>query len=118
MGEPEELLAADGIVAYARKVFIDAGVKPEIPPIKADKAAWFEFWDEDGSKSLEKEELLRALVHTFRLEQDYGRVRTMRECIDNMWCLFDDDGSGSIEMDEFISPDSLANCIIATMDHV
>ena len=40
----------------------------------------------------------------------------MRGTIDAMWPIFDTDNSGSIEMDEFVHPDGLANTIIATMD--
>ena len=46
------------------------------------------------------------------------QVQMMRNSIDAVWCVFDDDGSGSIERDEFLRPgDGLADTIIATVEH-
>ena len=47
----------------------DSGV-----PDMADKARWYEYWDEDGSGTLEKEEVVRALLKTLKLTQDQQRA--------------------------------------------
>ena len=40
------------------------------------------------------------------------------ETIDQaIWPMFDEDNSGSIEIDEFINPDGVGDMIIATMDY-
>ena len=99
------------------QVFGAAEVEREIPSIKANKAVWFEYWDEDHSQSLEKDELVRALVHTFRLGRDLEKLTTLRDMIDNaIWPMFDADNSGSIEMEEFTNADGVGDTIIATMD--
>ena len=86
--------------------------------MQSEKEGWFRYWDDDHSASLEKEELLRALVHTFKLGKDYERLQTIRSTLDAIWPMFDTDGSGSIEMEEFLGADGLANTIVATIDFV
>ena len=87
-----------------------------IPEIRTDRQAWFSYWDEDESGSLDKEEVVRALLKTLRCTSDPARVAQMRSTVDAIWCLFDDDGNGTIERAEFLkSGDGLADTIIATM---
>jgi len=44
------------------------------------------------------------------------RVTQMRQSVDAIWCIFDDDGNGSIDRDEFLKPnEGLADTIIATI---
>ena len=85
---------------------------------KRDKEAWYAYWDEDGSGSLEKEEVVRALLKTLKITADQARVQQMRSTVDAIWPIFDSDGSGSIERDEFLLPgDGLADMILATLQH-
>ena len=45
-----------------------------------------------------------------------AKVQMMRGTVDAIWPIFDDDGSGSIERDEFLRPgEGLADTIIATV---
>jgi len=114
--ERSELLQPNGLAAYVRSAF----AKPEQrgPPDIRDKEAWYSFWDEDGSGSLEKEEVVRALLKTLKLTHDPKQVQMMRGTIDAIWGVFDDDGSGSIEKGEFLRPgDGLADTIIATVQY-
>jgi Ca2+-binding EF-hand superfamily protein len=39
----------------------------ECPDIQQSARAWFEFFDEDGNGTLNKGEVTRALIKTFRL---------------------------------------------------
>tara|TARA_B110001452_G_scaffold172096_1_gene144145 strand:- start:3976 stop:5106 length:1131 start_codon:yes stop_codon:yes gene_type:complete len=115
--ERNELLDPQGLAAYVRSAFArtsaDAG-----PPDIRNKDAWYEFWDEDHSGSLEKEEVVRALLKTLKMTSDPAAVQRMRGTIDAIWAIFDDDGSGSIEKNEFLRPgDGLADTIIATMQY-
>ena len=83
------------------------------PPLTPDTLReWFLFWDEDGSGSLEKNEVTRALVKTLR--PDKGGRSALASVVEAVWFLFDDDGNGSIEMDEFLRPDGLAETLRAT----
>ena len=43
---------------------------------KADKDAWYEFWDEDNSGSLDKEEVVRALLKTLHMTHDPLQARS------------------------------------------
>lgn len=115
--ERMELLDPQGLAAYVREAFRGEGAREGgIPDIAADKEAWYRYWDEDGSGSLEQEEVVRALLKTFRMTSEPERVFQMRQAIEAIWCIFDDDGSGSIERDEFLKPnDGLADMIIATL---
>lgn len=76
----------------------------------------YQYWDEDNSGALDKEEVVRALLKTFRMTSDQQRVQMMRNTIDAVWPIFDDDGSGTIEREEFLKPnDGLADTIVATL---
>lgn len=113
--ERGELLQPQGLAAYVQQAF-HRSTQDMVPDIRRDKTAWYRFWDEDDSGSLEKDEVVRALLKTLGLTQDQSRVALMRSTIDAIWPIFDSDGSGSIERDEFLrSSDGLADTIIATM---
>jgi Ca2+-binding EF-hand superfamily protein len=115
--ERAELLQPQGLVAYVRSAFERAQQDAEaIPDIMRDKDAWYRYWDEDNSNALDKEEVVRALLKTFRMTSDQAKVQQMRNTIDAIWPIFDDDNSGVIERDEFLKPnDGLADTIIATL---
>lgn len=114
--ERNELLSPQGLAAYVRTAFVRAAAGDAIPDINRDKDAWYRYWDEDNSGALDKEEVVRALLKTFRMTSDQQAVFTMRQTIDAIWPMFDDDGSGTIERDEFLRPnEGLADTIRATL---
>jgi len=114
--ERRELLESQGLAAYVRTAFERARTTDEIPDIGRDKEAWYRFWDEDNSGALDKEEVVRALLKTFRMTSDTAQVMQMRQTIEAIWPIFDDDGSGSIERNEFLRPgEGLADTIRATL---
>lgn len=115
--ERHELLHPQGLAAYVRSAFALSSAEAGPPDVR-NKDAWYEFWDEDHSGSLEKEEVVRALLKTLKMTSDPAAVQRMRGTIDAIWAIFDDDGSGSIEKNEFLRPgDGLADTIIATMQY-
>jgi Ca2+-binding EF-hand superfamily protein len=94
--ERHELLHPQGLAAYVRQAFEKSRRHSDhIPDIAADKEAWYRYWDEDNSGELDKEEVVRALLKTFRMTSDQERVTQMRSTIDAVWPIFDDDGSGA-----------------------
>lgn len=104
------------LVEHVTKVV--AGRKNDecIPDIRTDRNAWFEYWDEDCSRALDKEEVVRALLKTLQLTSDPARVAQMRSTLDAIWCLFDEDGSGTVDRQEFLKAgEGLADTIIATI---
>ena len=104
------------LVEHVTKVVAGRKNDERIPDILTDRDAWFEFWDTDCSGALDKEEVVRALLKTLQLTSDPARVAQMRSTLDAIWGLFDEDGSETVDRQEFLKPnDGLADTIIATI---
>ncbi len=86
------------------------------PDMRTDREGWYQYWDEDRSGVLHREEVARALLKTLGLTSDQVRVREMRETLGAVWGIFDTDGSGSIDKAEFLRADGLADTILATLE--
>mmetsp|Transcript_23850 Transcript_23850/g.31052 ORF Transcript_23850/g.31052 Transcript_23850/m.31052 type:complete len:913 (+) Transcript_23850:67-2805(+) len=84
------------------------------PDLTKDKHAWFEFWDEDNSGTLDEGELLRALVHSFNKRGQRNEVREMKDIVHSLLAACDVSGDGLISRDEFLASSvGLADVIIA-----
>ena len=105
-----------GLLAYVLSHFARKEKAPP-PRIEDDKHAWFEYWDEDGSGELEQIEVVRAVIKSFGLSADVAKVEEMKSIVQAVWCIFDDDGGGSIDRSEFVRADGLADAIIASKPH-
>lgn len=101
-----------GVVKYLH-VYYPSRPRPPPPSIKTDKVGWFQYYDEDGTGNLSKDEVIRALIQTFRLYH-IDRNAVMNT-VDMIWPIFDSDGSNQIDMREFVSTDNLADTIIAQL---
>mmetsp|Transcript_6205 Transcript_6205/g.8153 ORF Transcript_6205/g.8153 Transcript_6205/m.8153 type:complete len:300 (+) Transcript_6205:239-1138(+) len=89
------------------------------PPKLNDTESFFAFWDEDGSGELEKEEVVRAIVKTYRLDFiDLGRVVAVRSVVDAVWDIFDQDKSGGVSRDEFTRRDGLGDSLAAQLNYL
>ena len=55
-------------------------------------------------------------AHTEATDADAALIVSISETIDCVWCLFDDDGSNSIDIDEFTRRDGLCETIIASLN--
>jgi hypothetical protein len=75
----------------------------------------FKYWDRDGSNALSKVEVLRALIKTFRRRDGSVEVASMRDTLDAVWGLFDTDGGGTVDLDEFTQSDGLCDTILASI---
>ena len=82
-----------------------------VPDIRSDPQAWFRFFDKSRSGALEKNECVDAFAQTFT-SCDHS---TLAAVVDNLWPLFDPDGSGSITMQEFTAPNGLCETMVAQM---
>jgi len=112
----EEMMGPGGLFFYVRDAFRSAGRARDAPDIRADPHAWFRYWDEDGSDSLNQEEVVRAIVKTFGLSSDFQQIKTVREMLSALWPEFDSDGSGCIDKTEFCRPGhGLAQMIVANL---
>lgn len=107
-----------GLLVYVRSHF--ARKKREPPPKleMRNLEIWFTYWDDSDNGSLEKEEILRALIKTFSLSTTPGRMKEMRDTLDAIWPLFDSDGSGEIELGEFIQRDGLGESLCASVSTI
>ena len=107
-----------GLVAYMRRHLRQArtegGALGMVPDILRNRREWFFYFDDDRSGALERAEVERAFVITFSLG-DPQKAATMREAVGAVWPIFDTDGSNSIEMDEFLEADGLADSICASL---
>jgi Ca2+-binding EF-hand superfamily protein len=114
----------DGLLAYVKSTFArrgGGGGEADAPPPQltlSSKKQWFAHFDDDGSGSLEQEEVVRGLIKTFDLRLDLFKLNEMRQTVLAVWPLFDLDGSDSIDMEEFCSRDGLADTIIASSQHL
>ena len=105
----------DGLLAYARAAFRGGPrVDGEPPPLR-DGAAWFRFWDYDGSGTLDMAEVHRALVKTFAISDDHGRLNTMAETLSAVWGVFDADGNGTIDLGEYAMAGGLGETLAASL---
>jgi Ca2+-binding EF-hand superfamily protein len=103
---------SNGVMVYLEQHYPPAPRSPP-PDIRQNKQAWFEYWDEDHSNTLDKDEVARALIKTFRLLHiDRSAVLAV---LDMIWPIFDSDNSGKIDKREFVSTDNLGDTIIAQL---
>ena len=106
-----------GMVEYAKNM-MPRGADAPIPDIKRFARQWFLHFDEDGGGTLSKGEVTRALIKTFRQPEDPEKYQQLRETVSAIWGMFDDDGSGEIDTDEFTARDGLADTIVATLAYL
>eukprot|EP00752_Nemacystus_decipiens_P006257 g5642.t1 len=87
-------------------------ITPELPDLKDQPSEWFKHWDEDESGSLERKEIVRALVKTIPefTGRDEGWLSGTFAAI---WSIIDPDGDGSITGAEFMMPGGLYETLVA-----
>jgi len=85
------------------------------PDIRANKHAWFDFFDRDRSGSLDRREINEALVETFGAHADPSRRSGIASAVDACWAIFDIDLNGSVSRAEFVRNDGLADTIVANL---
>jgi len=100
-----------GLIQYVKQHFAKARGKPPPALSPSTREEFFTYWDEDGNGTLEKEEIVRAVIKTLRLET--SKIRAVKEYLDNIWAFIDPDNSGEIDLQEFIQRDGLGEMLIA-----
>eukprot|EP00755_Sulcionema_specki_P031063 Sspe_Gene.95836::Locus_68150_Transcript_1_1_Confidence_1.000_Length_1078::g.95836::m.95836 len=88
----------------------------DVPVLQTDRASkqnWFDYWDRDASGSLSIDEMARALIKTFRPENEM-RQREIISSLRSIWGIFDTDGDNTISMEEFATVDGFGDTILAT----
>jgi Ca2+-binding EF-hand superfamily protein len=114
-----------GVLSYLKQEYGNARDQERRgppPDIRSNTNDWFEYWDEDNSGSLDKDEVCRALIKTLHLNDSVTSIMNLRDSLDAIWGIFDSDNSGVIEMNEFVSSDrtqdSLSDMIIAQLNYL
>jgi len=104
-----------GLLVYVKVHFAREKQQPPPQLTMSNREEWFQYFDDDDGGTLDKEEIVRALVKTFRLSTDLRKVNEIRTVLDNVWSIFDTDGSGEIELEEFVQRDGLGETVIASL---
>lgn len=114
----EDFLKPGGLLQYITSHLVPPESRPPPPDIRK-KQEWFRYWDSDGSHSLDKSEICRAVVKTFRHMHngldDPAHNKNIASFLDMVWPIFDHDGSGAIELEEFVATDNLGDTILAEL---
>eukprot|EP00586_Coscinodiscus_wailesii_P019115 CAMPEP_0172516324 /NCGR_PEP_ID=MMETSP1066-20121228/275364_1 /TAXON_ID=671091 /ORGANISM="Coscinodiscus wailesii, Strain CCMP2513" /LENGTH=345 /DNA_ID=CAMNT_0013297757 /DNA_START=237 /DNA_END=1270 /DNA_ORIENTATION=- len=84
------------------------------PPPLSQLSAWFEYYDRDRSGSLDKEELISALIQTTGATHAH-EAQSIRDTVYNTFAIFDGDRSGGISKREFCQRDGLGEILLATI---
>jgi len=112
----EEMMGPDGLFCYARDTLGGSREAGDVPDIRKFPDAWFHYWDEDESGTLSREQVVRAIVKTFKLKTTLRQIRTVRSMLMVLWPEFDPDLGGCIDKAEFCRPhDGLAQMIIVNL---
>lgn len=93
-----------------------SSTEPTPPPLSESTAAeWFRFYDADGSNTLTGDEIFRGVVKTFRLETKPELMRRAWDIVMQTMAMYDADGSGAIDLDEWSGPDGLAKALVGVL---
>ena len=58
---------------------------------------------------------MRGLIHMMGLGTDVARLNAVRRTLDDLWAVFDTDGNGTIDENEFSQAGGLSDAIIAAI---
>ena len=80
------------------------------PPPLSEALAWFDHYDRDGTGHLEFDDIVSGLLSA--PGQPYGGVDAVRESVRAVWPVFDRDGDGSMDRDEFSGAGGMAESLL------
>jgi len=112
----EEMMDEYGLVSYAREFLPKPLDYSKIPDIRREKRKWFNFWDEDKNGRLSQEEVIRALLKTFRRESSPSSI-IFRDVVKALWSDFDPNDSKDVDVEEFCMKDGLYETVLAGMQY-
>lgn len=110
----DEMMREGGLVDFARS-FGPPVEREDTPDIRTDRVAWFRYWDTDSGGTLDMEEILRAFIKTFKMQDTVQQALVLREILEVIWSSVDPDGSGAVDADEFCQEGGLADMVIANL---
>lgn len=118
ISEEEFIHPTDGILVFIlrNRERLEVAEYIPIPSLTENKVGWFEYWDDDDSGELSKQEIVRALLKTFGFANDKRRAMELREAVTAVFFLFDTDGNGGVDVQEFVrSATGLCDTIVANL---
>ena len=86
-----------------------------IPDIKRNPRGWFQYFDRDRSGRLDQGEVINAFSATFGATCD---PTVLTSVVQQLWPLFDRDGTGVITENEFLAREGLCDTILAQFPSV
>jgi len=116
--QKEEFLGPQGLLSFVKEHFVKLkNDKGPVPDICTHKNEWFAYFDEDSSGELSQEEVVRGLIKSFHIGQDLRQVEVLKQTVSSVWFMFDSDGSGEIDKQEFLNADGMADSLIASRQY-
>lgn len=113
----------DWILAHFQAIATYAEEKRKHRPPQLDQSPiqWFAYWDADGSGTLDREELVRALIRTYSITPDGHpsllHAHDMRESALALWKSLGYTPFASITLDEFVKPYGLMDNFVHNQMH-
>jgi len=90
----------------------NGGLPP--PPPLSDRQSWFTYFDADKTGHLTSEEIITGLLHTpdYGASGDDGGIEGVRDLVHAVLPVFDRDGSGTIDRNEFCDGGGMAESLL------
>lgn len=112
----------DWIVGHLSMLITDGAQKQgAVPSIDRNPREWFHYWDRDASLSLEKDEVVRALVRTFCRDDNgtpsLAQAWDMREIAEGLWLSLGYQPFDAVHFQEFVRPYGLLDQFLHNQTH-
>lgn len=93
----------------------------QVPSIDRNPREWFHYWDRDGSGTLEKDEVVRALIRTFCRDENghphLPSAHDMREVAATLWEAMGYSPFDCVNFEEFVRPFGLMDQFLHNQTH-
>jgi len=112
----------DWIITHLSMLKADAAPKPNtVPSIDRNPREWFHYWDRDGSGTLEKDEVVRALIRTFCRDENgnphLSLAHDMLEIAASLWSSLGYSPFDAVAFEEFVRPYGLLDQFLHNQTH-
>lgn len=90
-------------------------VRMNCPKFASDMAGWFCHWDSSETGTLEREEVARGLVRTFRVQEQmegYAKLLRVRAGLEEAWLEANTSEEGLVSLAEFCRPGGLGDLLL------
>lgn len=112
----------DWLMSNLQMLKADSVPKPSsVPSIDRNPREWFHYWDRDSSGSLEKDEVVRALIRTFCRDENGSpylpAAHDMREISSSLWQSLGYSPFDAVSFEEFVRPYGLLDQFLHNQTH-